>query len=123
MAARTHRSIEVHQFATTVPNKFIDISVSYCEGGSTWGVQNSRAYYMHCTPVEIENWDGHQIKKFMLFHGRKAKLEDAKRFSRKRLEILADKAREWTAAGDVEIMNLVNAVLTEELLELGPTRA
>lgn len=118
MANKTKRNIEVHRFATNVPNKFIDISVSYCEGGNIWGVENSRAYYMHCGPVEVENWEGHTIKKYTLFRGRKAKLEDAKRFNQKRLQILADKAREWTAVRDVAIMQLVNAVLAEENLTL-----
>jgi len=118
MAKKPPRNADVHRFATNVPNKFIDISVSYCEGGNIWGRQNDRAYYMHCGPVEVENWEGHTIKKYTLFRGRKAKLEDAKRFSQKRLQILADKAREWTAVGDVAIMNLVNTVLEEENLTL-----
>lgn len=120
MATKTRRSINVYRLATTTPNKFVDISVGYCEGGTSYfsGQSNARAYYMHCTPVEIENWEGSEIKKFMLFHGRKAKLEDAKRFSQKRLQILADKAREWATGKDVEIMQLVNVVLAEENLTL-----
>jgi hypothetical protein len=54
----------------------------------------------------------------MLFHGRKAKLEDAARFSQKKLDTLAETARKACAARDEEIMRLVNAVLTEENLTL-----
>jgi hypothetical protein len=125
MATKTKRSIDVHRFATTTPNKVVEISVGYCEGGTSYfsGQSNARAYYMHCTPVEIENWEGSEIKKFLLFHGRKAKLENAKRFSQKRLQILADKAREWAAVKDVAIMRLVNAVLAEENLTLAEQEA
>lgn len=115
------RNIDIHRYATNVPDKFIDISVSYCEGGNIWGRENARAYYLHCGPVEIENWEGHTIKKYTLFKGRKAKLEDARRFSQKRLYDLAAAARKWVAAGDPQVMQLVTATLAEENLTLVET--
>lgn len=118
MAKKARRSVDIHRFETNEPNKFIEISVSYSEGGSMWGVQNARAYYMHCTPIKIEQHDGYSTRSLMLFHGRKAKLEDASRFSQKKLDALAETARRAVAARDEEIMRLVNVVLAEENLSL-----
>ena len=119
---KSDRSVDIHRYATSVPDKFIDISVSYCEGGNIWGRENARGYYLHCGPVEIENWEGHTIKKYTLFRGRKAKLEAAERFSQKQLYELVAKAREWVATGATEVMQLVNATLIEENLNLAEAK-
>jgi hypothetical protein len=57
MARSGKRSFDVYEFPTTTPNKFVEVKVAYCEGGANYfsGRVNARAYYMHVTPVEIED--------------------------------------------------------------------
>lgn len=117
MARGASRSRHVHRFPTTVPGKFIEIKVAYDDGGIS--STSSRAYYMHVTPVEIEDYgDGVQIKKFMLFSGFKSRLEEVKRFSEKKLNELADRVRRDCETQDLTIMQIVNRVLDQENLKL-----
>lgn len=121
MARSGKRSHDVHQFPTTEPGKFIEIKVAYCEGGPNYfsGATNDRAYYLHATPVEIENRDGGvQIKSFKMFHGVKSKIEDAKRFSDKKLSALVEQTRQECESRADKIMRLVGFVLSEENLTL-----
>lgn len=117
MARGSSRSRHVHRFPTTVPGKFIEIKVAYDDGGIS--STSSRAYYMHVTPVEIEDaGNGVQFKKFMLFSGYKSRLEEAKRFSEKKLNELADRARRDCETQDLAVMQVVNRVLEQEDLKL-----
>lgn len=120
MARGASRSRNVHRFPTNEPNKFIEIKVAYCEGGTSnfSGVTNARAYYMHVTPIEIENYGGAEIKKFMMFSGLKSRLEEVKRFSEKKLDEWADTLRKDCETRDVVMMQVVNRVLAEENLTL-----
>ena len=121
MARGSSRSRIVHLFPTTTPGKFIEISVSYCEGGmSNFNrTTNDRAYYLHATPVEVQDHgNGVQIKTFMMFHGLKQRLEAVKRFSEKKLEEWARVSREECETRDVVLMRLVNKVLEQENLTL-----
>ena len=42
---------------TTTPNKFIEVTMDYNKGGMNYfsGQMLSRGYYIHVSPVEIEN--------------------------------------------------------------------
>ena len=127
MARGSSRSRTAHLFPTNVPGKFIEIKISYSEGGSRFtdlGYGASpRAFYMHVTPVNIEDRDGVKIKSFMMFHGRKSRLEEVKRFSEKKLEELTDRTRRECEAQDAALMTIVNVVLEEENLTLQETAA
>lgn len=120
MARGASRSRTVHRFPTNEPNKFIEIKVAYCEGGTSnfSGVTNARAYYMHVTPIEIENYEGAEIKKFMMFSGLKSQLEAVKRFSEKKLNEWADRTRQECETRDIVLMRIVNRVLEQENLTL-----
>lgn len=124
MARSGRRSITVHRFPTTEANKFIEIKIAYCEGGLNYfsGGSDSRAYYMHVTPVEIKDRSGGvEIKSYMMFHGYKSKLEDAKRFSQTKFLTFVEQARLDCANQADNIMNIVNRVLAEEKLTLAET--
>jgi hypothetical protein len=121
MARGSSRNRNVHRFPTTTPGKFIEISVAYCEGGlnNFSGATNSRAYYLHATPVEIEDrGNGIVIKTCQLFHGLKQRLELVKRFSEKKLDEWARVSREECETRDIVMMRLVNRVLEQENLQL-----
>ena len=121
MARKSKRSYDVHRFPTTVPDKFIEVSVAYCEGGLEpfSGRTNARAYYMHVTPVGIEDrGNGVVIKSFMLFRGYKSKLEEVKRVSDKKLTALVEQIRQDCATRAPNVMNLVERVAAEENMTL-----
>lgn len=120
MARSGKRSITVHQFPTTEPNKFIRVRVSYDDGGANSLYSRTRGFYMHFTPIDVEYFDGRQIEKFRMFHGRKALIEETKRYSEKRILALADQVRGECEKRDPHIMRIVHAVLAEEKLELVP---
>jgi hypothetical protein len=119
MARSGNRSIEAYRFPTSEPDKFIEVKVAYSEGGINWlGGTNDRAYYMHVTPIEIEQYQGAEIKKFMMFRGCKYQMEEAKRYNEKRILNLVEQVRQDCEARMPHIMRLVNHVLTEENLTL-----
>lgn len=121
MARSGKRSITVHKFPTTEPNKFIKVNVRYDEGGfNRYVASSARGFFMHFTPIEVEYFDGHAIEKTLLFHGRKALIEETKRYSEKRILALADQIRGECEKRDPHIMRIVHAVLAEEKLELVP---
>jgi hypothetical protein len=121
MARSGRRSFNVHRFPTTEPDKFIEISVAYCEGGANYfsGQNNARAYYMHATPVTIEDrGNGVEIKTFMMFHGLKSRLEEVKRYSEKKILALVNQARQDCETRAPNVMTMVNRVAAEEKLTL-----
>jgi hypothetical protein len=120
MARSGKRSISICRYPTTEPAKFIDIKVAYNEGGHSYfsGQSSPRAYYLHVTPIEVEDFEGHEIVKTLMFHGRKALLEEVKRYSEKKLGELAEQTRQECARRDPHIMRIVNVVLAEENLTL-----
>ena len=123
MARKPKRSFDVHRFWTTEENKCLEVSVAYCEGGANLfnGGTSDRGYYLHVTPIKVEMFEGREIKSFMLFHGCKSKIEDAKRFSDKRLSALIEQARQDCENRADKIMRLVNFVLAEEHASLAET--
>lgn len=121
MARGSSRSRTVHRFPTNEPGKFIEISVSYCEGGMSnfSGTTNDRAFYLHVTPIGLEDrGNGVVIKSFMMFHGLKSRLELVKRFSEKKLNEWADQTRQECETRDIVLMRIVNRVLEQENLQL-----
>lgn len=120
MARSGKRSFNVHRFLTTEPNKYIKVSVSYNEGGANYfsGGSPARGFYMHFTPVEAEAFEGHTIERMQLFHGRKALIEETKRYNEKRILALVDQIRGECERRDPHIMRIVNLVLSEENLTL-----
>jgi hypothetical protein len=67
------------------------ISVGYEEGGTNWysGQNHTRGFYAYVTPVKEENRGGYVTVSAVLGAGLKCCLEEAGRFSAKRLEKLA----------------------------------
>ena len=120
MARSGRRSVTVHRFPTAEANKFIKVSVGYEEGGVNYfdNRNNARGFYMHFTPIETEAFEGHTIEKMLLFHGRKALIEEAKRYKEKRLLTLVDRVRAECKRRDPHIMRIVDVVLAEENLTL-----
>lgn len=120
MARSGKRSFTVHRFPTTEPNKFIKVTVGYDEGGANYfdSRTNARGFYMHFTPIETESFEGHTIEKSLLFHGRKALIEETKRYNEKRILALVDQVRGECERRDPHIMRIVNLVLSEEKLTL-----
>lgn len=120
MARSGKRSFNVYRFPTTEPNKFIKVSVRYDEGGANYFDNRStgRGFYMHFTPIETESFEGHTIEKTLLFHGRKALIEETKRYNEKRILALVDQVRGECERRDPHIMRIVNVVLSEENLTL-----
>lgn len=82
----TDRTIRLARLKTT-GEKLIEVSVSYSKGGINYMTykQEPRGYQLHVQPLKIEgNWvtiEG--------FTGVKQTVEEAKRFSRKKLEEVA----------------------------------
>jgi len=122
MAAGAPRKQLAHRFATNEPGKFIEVSVSYNEGGARFSDlgygNNPRAYFLHVTPCKIEQRGDVEIKSFMMYSGFKSRLEAVKRLSAKKLDELADRTRRECDARDDTIMQIVNRVLEQENLTL-----
>jgi hypothetical protein len=126
MARSGKRSFEVYRFPTTTPDKFIEVKVAYCEGGANnfSGVTNSRAYYMHVTPITVERLvGGVETKSYKLFHGCKSLIEEVKRYSEKRILALVNQVGRDCETRAPKVMRLVNFVLNEEDLTLAETVA
>jgi len=125
MPRNSKRSVTVHRFPTAEANKFIEIQVAYCEGGSNYfnGGNDARAYYMHVTPIKIDHFEGAEIKSYMMFRGYKSKLEDANRFSQNKFLTLVEQSRLDCANQADNVMNIVNRVLAEEKLTLAESVA
>lgn len=120
MARSGKRTITVHRFSTTNPNKFIKVSVGYDDGGVNYfdNRNSARGFYMNFTPIEVESFDGHTIEKMLLFHGRRALIKETKRYNEKQMVALADQVCEECKQHDPHIMRIVNVVLAEEKLTL-----
>jgi len=80
----------LQKIPTGRPNEFIETSAYYLIGGANWfhGSMNARGYYLSASIVTIE--DG--FKKFMLGAGVMSLVEQAGRFSQKKLDALAERA-------------------------------
>jgi hypothetical protein len=87
------QSITVKKIPTDKKNMFIKIEVSYDIGGQNWYSGNpiKRGYKLHIQPIEIKNGMG----KINPRHGIQTHIQDAKRFSQKELQSLADTATEY----------------------------
>ncbi len=81
----------VARLTTTNPTQFIDVEVLYAKGGINYFtyVNEKRGYWLSIQPVIIK---GDGFISFTAFSGSKVFLEEAKRFSQKKLEELAAQA-------------------------------
>ena len=82
------RKIEVAALPLTLENEFLVVEVSYDEGGENYfsGNRSRRGYYL---VVRQEKREG-RTRSFMMFNGRRMLLEEASRFSQRRLEFVAE---------------------------------
>ena len=81
------QTIVIANLPTTTPDHFVEVDVHYDKGGMTYfsGTSVRRGYYVAVQPVERKDgW-----RKFSAFSGTSLLIEEAKRFSQKRLEELA----------------------------------
>lgn len=108
----SRETIVIAKLATTTPNKFLRISVSYTKGGMSYmsGTYKNRGYSLHVTPIEDKGDGGWST---ILMSGCGHFFEPAARFNRARLEALA-------AQGDKlpKYKECVDRVLLEESLVL-----
>lgn len=72
----------------------VEISLSHTTGGISYfnNKQYSAGWYLHFSPIHVENHDTYQSKSTILFHDRSFKMlcNDAGRFSAKRFEKLKE---------------------------------
>jgi hypothetical protein len=111
------RSQVVHTFPTTTPNTGVEITVGFT-GKSH---ERSAAYWLHVTPIEVEQFADHQIRKFRMFSGRRKCLEAVNRANSRVFERHCDNVRRECANKEPALMDIVNVVLAEENLTLAPT--
>ena len=80
--------ISIARIPTTTEGQFVEVEVSYSKGGINYFTYNNepRGYWLGVQPITVRSDLG---VSFMAFSGTKAFLEDAKRFSAKRLAELA----------------------------------
>jgi len=85
------RRITVDKLPTTTPNKFLEVSVYYDQGGMNFfsGTSKRRGYYLSVTPIEIDG----VFTKSTAFSGTCDLLEEVKRYSAGKLSAWASKAR------------------------------
>lgn len=115
MARTKPRSETVHTFPTTTPNTGIEITVGFT------GRPSNPAYWLHVTPIETERHEGHTIRKFRMFSGRRKCLETVKRANQRVFEGHCSRVRQECEKRDPALMEIVNVVLAEENLTLAPT--
>lgn len=87
----SNRNVTVKRIATSKPETFLEVSVSYDEGViDTSGYRNRpRGFYLHVGVIEDHN-DG--FINYVIGNGGRGLLETAQRFNQKRLKQLADMA-------------------------------
>lgn len=87
----SNRKKTIALIPTTEENGFIDVYVSYNKGGVSYTTykQEPRGYTLHVQPIKVENNNGFTCTSFMGFSGVKQHLENANRFSHKRLAEVA----------------------------------
>jgi hypothetical protein len=87
----SNRHVDVKRIATSKPETFLQVSVSYDEGViDTSGYRSRpRGFYVHVGVIEDHN-DG--FIKHILGNGGRGLLETATRFNQKRMKQLADMA-------------------------------
>jgi hypothetical protein len=109
----SNRNVDVKRIATSKPNTFLQVSVSYDEGViDTSGYRNRpRGFYLHVGVIEDHN-DG--FIKYIIGNGGRGLLETAQRFNQKRLKQLADMADnpENRALDQIVVNVLVKSGLT-----------
>jgi hypothetical protein len=84
------RKILLKSLPTTEPNRFLEVEVYYEEGGMSFlsGSFNKRGFYLAVQPVKMEGC----FKSMTAFSGTKALVEEAKRFSARKLQDVAIQA-------------------------------
>lgn len=120
----SRHSETVYEYLTTDPKKVIEISVYYLKGGSgLFGeAEKRRGYYISATPVDLLPFEGRNLRSYTLFSGVCDLLEEASRFSAKRLDHWVFHGKEAAALRHDQIMHMVNQVLTQSNLTLDQTQ-
>ena len=115
-----HRYVDVKRIATNKTNTFLEVSVSYDEGIiDTSGYRNRpRGFYVSVGVIEDHN-DG--FIKHILGNGGRGLLESAPRFNQKRLNQLADMARNPENEALDRIVQIVLQRNGMQLAETQPT--
>jgi hypothetical protein len=102
---------------TNKPNSFLEISVFYSKGDSSYSSSDRRrGYWVLVTPIEREKSEtpGVTFRVCMLFSGIRSLIEETKRFSDKRLKEIANKVK----SRDIQIQYLIDRVLEKNHLTL-----
>ncbi len=75
---------------------FIEVYVSYNKGGMSMATykQIPRGYSVHVQPVEIKDMGGYTSKSFIGFSGYRQDVEEANRFSQKKLREVAERMKD-----------------------------
>lgn len=90
--AKNKRNLDIELIPTTEQNRFLQVSVSYHEGGANYfnGGTEQRGYYLHVSPeIHEGGFVKFQIGGGPGERGYKAFLELAERFNAKRLHALS----------------------------------
>lgn len=102
------------------------VNVSYQKGGTNMlhGTEERGGYYVHVKAVEIEDCDGFQVVKFVLFsNGRKRLLREAKRFSQKAFAEVMEGATTSVEARVGKVHEVIEFVLDAQGLALAEVAA
>ena len=86
----SNRRVEVKRIATSKPETFLDVSVSYSDGNSGMSGSRSRGYYVNVGYVETR--DGMEFH--VLGRGGAGLLEAALRFNQKRMNVFVEQAND-----------------------------
>jgi len=110
------RKATIARIPTTTPNKFIDVFVSYNKGGISYATYRNipRGYSLHVQPIEVKE----NFVSFMGFSGYRQDVEDAKRFSQKTLEAVAERMD-----GSELMQQMIDLVCEKQNLTLEETPA
>lgn len=92
MKTKTKTHERVDRLATIEPDRFVDIEVSYSKGGANMlaGTQEQRGYWLGMQVVRIENG----MRFATMGEGLRLFMEEAPRFSAKRLAELVKTAKD-----------------------------
>ena len=90
MTRRSPRSLTLDRIPLSSQDRFIKVTISYCEGGVSMitGRDSTRGYYLSTVPVT--STDG--VETYLMLSGFKALVEPARRFSAARLQCLSQSA-------------------------------
>ena len=82
------RNATVTRIPTTIEDHYVEVTISYSKGGINYATYKprSRGYYMHVQPIKV----GPNYVEFVAFTGIQQCIEEASRFSAKKLDQLVE---------------------------------